>query len=199
MARLEINIPNWLDKVCAWPVMVYRKHKCGYTYRKIPLGQGIFTIVDPQDFYWLNNFNWCPKENGPRTYAVRLIADSHNRTKILSMHREIMNAPVGLLVDHKNRSTLDNRLANLRLATHSQNQCNKEKTSKKTSSRFIGVFFEKSSGKWVARISFRGKRIWLGRFDSEIEAARAYDRAAIKYHGEFARLNFEREDYVVKA
>jgi hypothetical protein len=188
-ANLIIGIPIWLDKICVCPLLLYRKLKHGYPFRKIPLGEGKFTIVDPRDFYSLNAFNWCPKENGPRTYAVRLIADSNNRTKILSMHREIMDPPAGMLVDHRNRKTLDNRRENLRLATHSQNQCNKEKTARKTSSHFIGVFFEKHSGKWVARITSRGKKIWLGRFSSETDAAHAHDVAAKKYHGEFARLN----------
>lgn len=190
MASIQFNVPNWLDKICAWPVMVYRRGKYGYAYRRISLGEGKFTIVEPGDFYQVNRFNWCAKENGPRTYAVRLVADSHNRTKILSMHREIMGAPAGMLVDHRDRDTLDNRRENLRLATHSQNQFNKGKTSRKTTSRFIGVFFEKYSGRWVARTAVEGKRIWLGRFDNETEAARVYDEAARKYHGEFAHLNF---------
>jgi hypothetical protein len=188
--KFTITIPAWLDKICAWPVILYRRLRFGDPYRRIFLGEGRFTLVDPPDYYRFNNFQWCAKENGPRIYAVRLIADSRNRTKILSLHREIMNPPEGLLVDHKNRNTLDNRRENLRLATHSQNQCNKSKTSKKTSSRFIGVFFEKSSAKWVARIALRGKRFWLGRFSSEIDAAHAYDAAAKKHHGEFAKLNF---------
>jgi hypothetical protein len=171
-------------------MLTYRRIRYGQAFRKIPLGEGKFTIVEPVDFYQVNRFNWCAKENGPRTYAVRLVADLHNRTKIISMHREIMGAPAGMLVDHRNRDTLDNRRKNLRLATHSQNQFNKGKTTRKTTSRFIGVFFEKYSGRWVARTTVEGKRIWLGRFDSEIEAARVYDEAAKKYHGEFAQLNF---------
>jgi hypothetical protein len=191
MTTIQIKVPNWLDLIFASPLFVYRLWKYGYTYRRIYLGEGKFTIVEPGDFYEVNRFNWCAKENGPRTYAVRLVGDSHNRTKILSMHREIMGAPAGMLVDHRNRDTLDNRKENLRLATHSQNQFNKGKTSRKTTSRFIGVFFVKYSGRWVARTTVEGKRIWLGRFDNEIEAARVYDEAAKKYHGEFAQLNFQ--------
>jgi len=192
-SKLTITIPVWLDFIFACPLLAYRLIRYGYTYRRIYLGEGRFTIVEPGDFYQVNRFNWCAKENGPRTYAVRLVADSHNRTKILSMHREIMGAPAGMLVDHRNRDTLDNRRENLRLATHSQNQFNKGKTSRKTTSRFIGVFFEKYSGRWVARTTVEGKRIWLGRFDNEIEAAKAYDRAVREYHKEFAQFNFSKE------
>lgn len=100
-----------------------------------------------------------------------------------------MTPPAGLLVDHKNGDALDNRRDNLRLATYAQNAYNKKKTRTKTSSRFIGVCFSKKTGKWTAYLRFQGKRIWLGQFDNEIDAAKAHDRAAIKYHGEFARLN----------
>ena len=190
MARIQFNVPNWVDRILVRPMLTYRRIRYGQAFRKIPLGEGKFTIVEPVDFYQVNRFNWCAKENGPRTYAVRLVADLHNRTKIISMHREIMGAPAGMLVDHRNRDTLDNRRENLRLATHSQNQFNKGKTSRKTTSRVIGVFFEKYSGRWVARTTVEGKRIWLGRFDDETEAARAYDRAAREYHKEFAQFNF---------
>jgi hypothetical protein len=189
-AKLTITIPEWLDKICAWPAIMYRQWKYGFPFRKISLGEGKFTIVDPHDFYRFSFFNWCPKENGPRTYAVRLVSAPHNRTKILSLHREIMKAPPTLLVDHKNGNGLDNRCDNLRLATHSQNQCNKGKCRADSSSRFIGVYFEKRSSKWVAKIVLNGKRIWLGRFSDEISAAKAHDKAALKYHRDFARLNF---------
>jgi hypothetical protein len=188
--NLTIGIPVWLDRICAWPFQVYRRHKYGYPYRRIYLGEGKFAIVDPPDYYWLNNFHWCLKQNGPRIYAVRLISGSSNRTKILSLHREIMNAPPGLLVDHGNGDTLDNRRANLRLATHSQNSCNTRRNKTKALSRFRGVTLSKRDSRWVARIRYERKLIWLGRFDNEIEAAKAYDEAAKKYHGEYACLNF---------
>jgi hypothetical protein len=103
-----------------------------------------------------------------------------------------MDAPKGLLVDHRNSDSLDNRRTNLRLATHSQNQCNRRKR-KNTSSRFRGVYFRKENRKWAAFISVAGKKIFLGYFDSETEAARVYDAAAKKYRGGFARLNFPEE------
>ena len=105
------------------------------------------------------------------------------------MHREIMGRPKGLQVDHRNRKRLDNRRENLRTATNSQNQYNKNKTKSKTSSIYKGVTYIKSTGKWRAQIMVSRKNIALGEYDEEIEAAKAYDEGAKKYHGEFARLN----------
>jgi hypothetical protein len=100
-----------------------------------------------------------------------------------------MNAPKGLLVDHENGDKLDNRRANLRFATNSENQCNRRKTEK-TSSQYKGVCLCPEKTHWYANIKHKGNKIWLGSFKNEIDAAKAYDRAAIKYFGKFARLNF---------
>ena len=187
--KLSISVPNWLDKICTWPVLLYRRQRYGCSYRKISLGEGRFTIVDPQDFYSLNNFQWCAEGKDEKIYAVRNII-SRDMTRTSRLHREIMNAPPCLWVDHRNGDGLDNRRENLRLATCAQNARNRRKTKSKTSSRFVGVSFDKRGGRWKAYIKFQAKRIWLGRYDDEIDAARAYDLAAKKYHGEFARLNF---------
>jgi hypothetical protein len=105
------------------------------------------------------------------------------------MHRVILNAPKGMEVDHINRDGLDNRKVNLRLATTTQNVCNRYWRSK--TSKYKGVHFDKSCGKYRTEITLNRKRIHVGKYDSEIEAAKAYDNAAKKYHGEFAYLNFK--------
>jgi hypothetical protein len=170
--------------------MIYRKHKYGWPFRRIYLGDDEWTIVDPDVYYRLGNFKWHLVGSKGKFYAVRSVKIDDTRTTIVRLHREIMNAPVGLVVDHRFGNSLDNRRENLRLATHSQNLCNKQKTKSKTSSRYIGVWYRKRHRRWCADIRHNKKKIWLGSFDSEIDAAKAYDNAAIKYHGEFARLNF---------
>jgi hypothetical protein len=102
--------------------------------------------------------------------------------------------PNGIQLDHINIIPIDNRWKNLRLATPAQNIAN---TNKRITNKvgYKGVYFEKSTNKYIAEICVKGKRIKIGRFKILEEAARAYDRAAIKYHGEFARINFPRENY----
>jgi hypothetical protein len=188
--KINVRIPEWLDRICAWPVMACRRRKFGYSFRRIPLTRGKYAILSEKDFYRLNNYQWCLKED-PDGYisAVRINNQREKGPTILSMHREIMNAPAGMLVDHRNCNGLDNREENLRFATPTENSCNRRKKTN-TSSRFKGVTFDKKRKNWIARIKYMRKPVWLGSFETEIEAARAYDEAARKYHGEFARLNF---------
>ena len=107
------------------------------------------------------------------------------------MHREVIEVPRSMDVDHINQNGLDNRKANLRPATHTQNNCNRKKFSKNTYSKYKGVCWKKKIKKWTAQIGFNNKMIFLGYFHDEVAAAKAYDQAAIKYHREFAALNFE--------
>ena len=188
--HLTISIPNWLDRTFAWPLLQYRQWKYGYCFRKIRLTEGKFTLVDQNDFYWLNNFDWVTKKGNKSFYAVRFDNDCAKWPKMVSMHRQIMNFPKGLLVDHKNLDGLDNRRSNLRLATYCQNNCNIKTSKAGCSSQYRGVHWDKQVKRWRAHLQSDGKHIGLGYFDSEIDAARAYDAAAKKYHGEFARLNF---------
>ena len=188
--NLTINIPAWLDLVLVWPVLLYRQWSFGYPFRQIRLTEGKFTIVDPADFYRLNSFNWLTCGKNDNLYAARVIRTPTGRLNTILMHKEILDAPLGLLVDHRNTDSLDNRRANLRLATPSQNSCNSRRDKSNTYSRYRGVSFSKRKGKWFAAIRANGRKLWLGYFDNELDAAKAYDAAARKYHKEFAQLNF---------
>jgi hypothetical protein len=194
MANIQIKIPDWLDKIIAWPVMEYRRRKFGYPFRKIDLGEGEFTILDAEDYYRFGNGKWSLGGNEKKFYAVRGVKNEKGEINIVRLHRQILAPPDGVLVDHRNGNSLDNRRENLRIATPSQNMQNRCKRAN-TTSRFVGVWFVKNKRRWESRIVYQGKRIFLGRFISEIDAAKAYDRAAIKYHGDFAHLNFSREEY----
>ena len=188
-AGYTIKVPKFLDFIFTFPLLTYRRLRFGYPYRKIYLGEGEFTIVDADIYYRLGRFKWFLVGSKKKFYAARNIKTGPCQIKIVRLHRVIMNPPDGLLIDHQNGNSLDNRRANLRFATRSQNATNRQKR-KKGSSRFNGVSIEKRTGRWRARICYQGKKMYLGSFDSEIDAALAYDAAAKKYHGEFACLNF---------
>jgi len=189
MTIIHIRIPNWLDRFFTFPLLVFRLLRYGYTFRRIYLSEDAWTILDWQDYYRFGRFKWEITGNDNKFYAVRSVRVGSSRTTTVRLHRLIMNAPQNLVVDHINGDSLDNRRANLRLATQTQNLYNRKK-KENTSSQFIGSFFNKSHRYWCSQIKVNGKSIWLGSFDSEIAAARAYDKAALEYHKEFARLNF---------
>ena len=197
-ATITIRIPKWLDQIFVWSVLMIRRFHYGYMFRRIYIGEGLYTIVDPDIYYRVGHLKWSVCGDGRKDYAARIDRKfRYGRTKTIFLHREIMNAPKGLLVDHHNGKSLDNRMDNLRLATHSQNMQNRRKR-KNTTSQYVGIYFEKRRKKWTAGITVNKKKIWLGRFDDEKAAARAYDEAARKYHKEFARLNFPEEKATTK-
>ena len=155
--------------------------------KQIPLTQGQFAIVDDEDYKWLSQFKWHAAKRGKNFYATRHLVKEKRK---IYMHQQVMNTQQGQELDHKNGNGLDNRKENLRFCTRSQNNMNRRKT--KGSSKYKGVSWDNQSKKWVAHFQFNGKSAHIGYFDSEIEAACAYDETAKRYFGEYALLNFRK-------
>ncbi len=147
-------------------------------YRTIPLTQGQVAIVDAEDYEYLSQFKWQAHFD-PKTqtfYAIRNVL----------MARDVMQAPSGVIVDHRDHNTLDNRRSNLRTATRSQNMINRRKFSSNTSGE-TGVYFHSRDKKWAAFINLNGKRKYLGyNFPSREDAVAARRRAVKDLHGDFA-------------
>jgi hypothetical protein len=166
----------------------------------ITLADGLDTfdvMIDSEDRELVAGFTWRIL----RVDSGMFYAQATRRQMYVYMHRLIAGAGPSEEVDHRNRNGLDNRKLNLRIATRSQNLANQPKQTRlgrASTSQFKGVCWDRARRKWAVYIAATepggpDRRRSLGRFDDEIEAAKAYDAAAIERWGEFAMLNFERE------
>lgn len=150
----------------------------------VPLTKGNFAKVDDVDFEYLKKRTWYFT---PQGYAK--CSNYPNTPKLLSMHRLIVGAPEGVDVDHINGDKLDNRRCNLRLCSRKDNLRNIP-PRRNSKSPFKGICFDPKREKWRARIQVDNKGIHLGRFFDPRTAALIYDKAAEKYFGAFAYLNY---------
>jgi hypothetical protein len=187
----RIIIPDWLDGPLVWLALLYRRLRYGYPFRKIPLTQGKYAIVDPEDYDRLTKYKWHVHKSAHSYYAVHSLTNGKNLPrKNIQMHNLVIKPPPGCFLDHISQNALDNRKANLRIATHTQNVWHRRKFNTPSRSTYKGVDWVQKQKKWRARIRVNGKRIYLGSFSDQIQAAKAYDQAARKFHGQFAALNF---------
>jgi hypothetical protein len=158
---------------------------------EVVLPSGDVCFIDEEDYYLFKKYSWILHiSNGKKRYIIsQNIQNSKNKKN--KLHRIILgiNDPM-VIVDHINGNGLDNRKSNLRICTCSQNKCNSGKQIINTSG-YKGVFKVKrlNGYKFVARIRKNYIPYHLGTFDNKIEAAKAYNNGAMKYHGEFAKLN----------
>lgn len=170
----------------ALPISFERDNIIREVMKEIVLSQGKVALVDDEDYEILNQWKWCAIKSRETFYACRT-AYRDGKWIPERMHRVILGAQKGEIVDHRDHNGLNNQRSNIRLCTHGQNQMNRRPTS---ASGYKGVYKERGV-RYRASIDFNNKRLMLGIFATPEEAARARDEASKKYHGEFAKLNFE--------
>ena len=173
----------------------------GVYCRLLPLTQGLYAIVRVADYESAMMIKWIASKNTNGYYVWCGYKRSNGKVVKVSLHEFIHGRVEGKTIDHRNGCGLDNRLGNLRPASPEQQGQNKRKPGLIKKSRltsiYKGVSKTRGESRFCSSIKYKGKLYRLGRSDEEIEAARLYDIAAIKFFGEFAVLNFPRSDYGV--
>lgn len=160
----------------------------------IHITKGKTVKVDEEDYDTLMKWKWTCKIGAYTFYAMRAEVIGGKSVEI-KMHRQIMDVVFdkATLIDHRDGDGLNNQRENLRKCNRSQNNINTRKR-KNSTSIYKGVSYQASTKalkKWIAFVSSDKKHYFLGRYDTEIEAAIAYDRKALELHGEFAVLNID--------
>lgn len=151
----------------------------------IPVGNGKEAIVDDDFPESLFTMKWRTRARNYVCIEMRF----KNEINVVFLHYAVLDRKDGFFIDHINGNPLDNQRANLRYATHAQNMRNR-KLNKNNTSGYKGVLAPRGKDKtWRAEIKCNNIRYRLGSFKNKEDAARAYNIAAIRYHGEFARLN----------
>lgn len=153
-----------------------------------PKRLGLVAIVDDCDAR-LAESKWSVRKGRSTFYAIRYESKGSGLKKAIKMHREVLGFPECPAIDHRNGNGLDCRRENLRVATLFDNSRNARMRTDNTSG-FKGVYRRNNCTRWAARIRGGAKTIHIGHFATAEDAARAYDDAARRYHGEFAALNF---------
>lgn len=148
--------------------------------KKIKLTQGKFALVNNKDFKYLTQWKWTL--SGNKQYAYRQI---ESKKTIIYMHRLILTCPKNLIVDHIDHNGLNNQRKNLRLSNKSLNGANQRPSKKNKSSKYKGVTWQHKPKKWKAQII----DLYIGLFNTQLEAAKAYDKKAKKLFGKHAFLN----------
>jgi hypothetical protein len=152
----------------------------------VPLSSGSYAIVDAADYPYVSQFSWYEHHTG---YVLRTVRVGGKKTTI-TLGVDLLKPPDGFEVDHKDNNKLNNTRSNLRLATRAQNMMNIGKRRGTYSSRFKGVsLMRENNNRWRAYIQQNKKKLYLGIFATEEEAARAYNEAAMREYGEFAQCN----------
>lgn len=159
--------------------------------KEVQLTLGMVALVDDEDYEALARHKWTAQKSsgGSTFYAVRWGPGGRRNRKRILMHRVITGAVDSQDVDHKDGNGLLNTRSNLRRATRAQNAANK-KIGRNNTSGYKGVYWKPKDARWQALIQPQGRCIYLGEFSDPVEAALAYDRAALEIFGEFARPNF---------
>ena len=153
-----------------------------------------FVDVDDIDFPRFSKDKWSVDKVKNKLYVSRSINTGDGKCRKVRMHREILSVTDGsIIVDHRDGNTFNNTRQNLRTCTKTQNTRNSNRSSKNTSG-YKGVVWSKKDRRWVAQITVDRKYKYLGSFFCLIKAAKAYNEAALKYHGECARINVFKEN-----